>query len=266
MAPAIERLTAPLVGLSRRVGERILALFAYFGELAQLCHETVQHILRGEVTRREAFDQLSMIVVGSWPIVAVTVCFSGLVFGIYAVAQFKNFGASSLIGVVAAQSMSREVAPVLAATVVAARCGSAIAAEIATMKVTEQIDALRALATDPIEYLAVPRYIALVVGLPMLALIGMTAGTWGAGMIANMNGISWREYFSQVPEKVPPEFVVNGCIKATVFGALVAIASIRQGLRCGYGSEAIGRATTAAVVYSIVLIHLANLLISAVTQ
>lgn len=269
-APAEPRPTVPLPPTVRRlfraVGTRALGLLEYVGELVMLANRTVSHILRGEVTRREAFEQMAAIGSGGIPLVAVTVAFSGMVFGLYSVQQFQQFGASNMVGLVVAMSMTREVAPVLAATVVAARSGSAIAAEIATMKITEQLDALRALATDPIEYLAVPRYIALVLTLPGLALIGMITGIYGAGLIAYMQGITWREYFSLVPERLPIDFVVNGCIKAMIFGALIAISSLRQGFACGYGSEAVGKTTTRAVVYNIIWIHLANLLIAMMTE
>lgn len=248
------------------VGSSALGLLHYVGELVMLANRTVSHILRGEVTRKECFDQMAAIGAAGVPLVAVTVAFSGMVFGVYSVQQFEQFGASNMIGLVVAMSMTREVAPVLAATIVAARSGSAIAAEVATMKITEQLDALRALATDPIEYLAVPRYIALVLTLPGLALIGMVTGIYGAGLVAYLQGITWREYFALVPERLPPDFVINGCIKAMIFGALIAISSLRQGFACGYGSEAVGKTTTRAVVYNIIWIHLANLLIAMVTE
>lgn len=252
---------APLAWL----GERVTALLAYVGEIVMLAHETVKHILRGEVTRRETFAQMAQIGIGGLPIVFVTVGFAGLVFGVYTVDQFKAFGARNAIGLVVAISMTREVAPVLAATVMAARSGSAIAAEISTMKITEQLDALRALATDPIAYLAVPRYIALVFMLPLLALVGMVVGTLGAGLIANVQGIGWSEYFSLVPQQLSFDYVLNGCIKAMIFGALIAVSSLRQGFRCGFGSEAVGRATTEAVVLNILWIHAANLLLAVAT-
>ncbi len=133
------------------------------------------------------------------------------------------------------------------------------------MKITEQIDALRALATGIGQYLAVPRYIALV----------LTCRAWPdrhdhrhlrRGLVAYLQGITWREYFAMVPDRLPPDFVVKGCIKAMIFGALIAISSLRQGFACGYGSEAVGKTTTKAVVYNIIWIHLANLLIALVTE
>lgn len=263
---ALPALARGLQAAARLVGARVLGLLHYLGELMMLASHIVTHILRGEVTRRESFDQMSAVGVGGIPLVSVTVAFSGAVFGVYSVLQFKQFGASNMIGLVVAMTMTRELAPVLAATVIAARTGSAIAAEIATMKITEQLDALRALATDPVEYLAVPRYIALVLTLPGLALIGMVCGTYGAGVVAWLNGITWREYFSMVPDRLPIDFVINGCIKAMIFGALIAISSLRQGFVCGYGSESVGKTTTQAVVYNIIWIHLANLLIALLTE
>lgn len=259
-------LTAGLGAVARRVvglvGDRVLRLIAYVGEIATLGAQTVRHILRGEVTRREAFEEMAFVGVGGLSLVAVTVCFSGLVFGVYSVDQFRKFGASDVLGVVIAMTMCREVAPVLAATVVAARSGSAIAAEVATMKITEQLDALRSLATSPIEFLAVPRYIALVLMMPLLTIIADLTGVWGGGLIAYLQGMSWRQYFNPIIERLPFDHVLSGLVKAMVFGALIAISSLRQGFRCGYGSEAVGRTTTQAVVYNILWIHFANLLLA----
>ncbi len=253
------------IGVLRLLGGAVTGLLAYVGEVMLLAHRTVTWVLRGEVTRRETFEQMAAVGVGGLPLVTVTVCFSGLVFGVYAVDQFKRIGASNLLGLLTAESMCREVAPVLAATVVAARSGSAIAAELATMKITEQIDALRALATDPVQHLAVPRYLALVAMLPMLALIGMVSGVAGAGVVSLLSGLSWGEFYDMIPQRLSLDTVVNGCIKSTVFGALIACSSLREGFACGYGSEAVGRATTVAVVRNIIWIHFANLMIATCT-
>lgn len=242
------------------------AAVSYIGEVFLLANQTVQHILRGEVTRRESFEQMLYIGVGGLPVVTVTVCFAGMVFGLYSVEQFKKFGATEVLGTIVSMSMTREIAPVLAATVVAARSGSAIAAEVATMKITEQIDALRALATSPVEFLAVPRYIALVVMLPLMVIVADLAGVWGAGQVASLQGISWQTYLSAIKDRLPLDFVYAGCVKAMIFGALIAISSLRQGYKCGYGSEAVGRTTTQAVVLNIIWIHTANLLLAVLTE
>ena len=263
---------APVTGrdaalqVARLAGGRVVDLLAYVGETMSLGHRIIQHIFRGEVTRQGCFEQMALIGVGSLPLVLLTVSFSGMVFGVYAADQFKAFGATNMIGAITAMSMCREVAPVLAATVVAARSGSAIGAELATMKITEQIDALRALATDPVAYLAVPRYVALVLMLPMLALVGMVSGTLGSALVCYTRGISWPVFYTMIPSRLPLDHVVNGCIKAAVFGGLMAMASLRQGFRCGYGSEAVGRTTTQAVVYCIIWIHAANLVLAALTE
>lgn len=244
--------------------DRLLRGLSYLGDFVLLMNQTVQHLLRGEVTRRETFAQLAAMGVGSLPLVVVTVAFSGMVFGVYAVAQFRQMGATDLIGALVAMSMSREVAPVLAATVVAARCGSAIAAEVGTMKITEQLDALRSLATDPVEYLAVPRYIGLVLMLPLLTFVAMLAGIWGAGVMGSLQAVPWSQYIASVWDRLPLEFVLIGVIKGMVFGALIAVSSYRQGVRAGFGSESVGRATTQAVVNNILWIHAANLLLATV--
>ena len=265
-APPITRVRTAWGAWPRRavelLGEAVGRFLAYVGDVVALGHQIVMHILRGEVTRRELLEQMAFIGASGMPLVALTVGFSGLVFGVYSVSQFKQFGATDMVGQVIGVSMSREVAPVLAATVIAARSGSAIAAELATMKITEQIDALRALATDPLEYLAVPRYVALVLCMPMLALVGMFAGTLGAALLAVQQGVTVQVFLDSLTKHVPVDYVITGCTKSIVFGALIALASLRQGLRCGYGSEAVGRTATQAVVLSLLWIHAANLILT----
>lgn len=253
---------AGLAGLGRGV----LVLLGYLGEIAALAHQVVAHILRGELDRRELFSQMMRCGLRAAPLVMVTVGFSGLVFGVYAVAQFQLFGLADWIGGVVGQSMTRELAPTLAATVVAARSGSAIAAEVATMKVTEQLDALRAMATDPVEYLAVPRYVALVVMLPLVTMLGILTGTAGSAAMAVVRGVPIYTFLDSFQASTPFDYLINGLIKAGIFGGIIAIVSVRQGLRCGYGAEAVGRATTLAVVLCVLLIHTANLLVAIITS
>lgn len=248
------------------IGAAVTAVLSYFGQFAIFGNALVQYIMRGEVTRRETFQQMALVGVDGLPLVALTVGFSGLVFGVYTVAQFQRFGAADQLGMVVSMSMTREVAPVLVATVIAARSGSAIAAEAATMKITEQLDALRSLATDPIQFLGVPRYMALVLMLPLLTLVGDVCGTLAAGAMGTLHGISWRQYIGSIQANLPFDHVVHGMIKAAVFGALIAIASLLQGFRCGFGTQAVGRATTQAVVLDIIWIHFANLIIAASTN
>ncbi|MBI2300383.1 MAG: ABC transporter permease [Armatimonadetes bacterium] len=264
--PHRRELPPAVVRAAGTVGWAVTAAMSYLGDVFLLGRQTVWHILRGEVTRREAFAAMLMCGVKGVPLVAITVCFSGMVFAVYGVAQFKRLGTTEVLGAIVAMSMLREVAPVLAATVVAARSGSAIAAEVSTMQITEQVEALRSLATSPVEFLAVPRYVALVLMLPLLTLVGDVAGVYGAGAACVVQGVSWRTFFNSIQQGVGLDFLVMGCVKAIIFGALIAVSSLRQGFRCGYGSAAVGRATTQAVVLNICWIHLANLLLAVATN
>ncbi|HIE52001.1 MAG TPA: ABC transporter permease, partial [Armatimonadetes bacterium] len=155
-------------------------------------------------------------------------------------------------------SIVRELGPVLTAIVVAARSGSAIAAEIGTMKVTEQLDALRALATDPIEYLVVPRYLASLITLPLLTIMADVCGTMGGFVVAVGAGVSREIYLKSVLRLVKADHLLTGLVKAVVFGTLISIVGCQQGFRTGQGAAAVGRATTNSVVLCVVLVHIAD--------
>lgn len=255
-----------LQALLGEVGRLTLVAVGYVGEFVSLNFRIVMHVIRGEVTRRELFDQMWLCGVRGLPIVLLTVGAVGLVVGVYMVPMFVMFGASGFIGGVTTKAMLREAGPILGATVIAARSGSAIAAEIGTMRVTEQLDALRALATDPVEYLATPRYIALALMVPLLVLCGILAGLLGAALIAGLEGVTIRQFVESMGNLVKVDDLVTGLTKCVVFGELIAVASLHQGFRTGHGSEAVGRATTQSVVLCVLWIHLTNLALAFVSN
>jgi phospholipid/cholesterol/gamma-HCH transport system permease protein len=206
-----------------------------------------------------------MAIIGfdSLPITLLTIAFSGAVLSLHTAIQAHRFGLDTFVGYMVAVAMSREAGPVLVAVVVAARVGSAIAAEIGTMKVTEQIDALRALAINPIEYLVVPRFIAGVLMLPALTILGDIVGTLGGLLVAASAGVSAATFISSVQDNLPLFDVGMGLLKTLVFGAIIAIIGCRQGLATSGGASGVGKATISTVVISIVLIYIANYFLAA---
>ncbi len=167
------------------------------------------------------------------------------------------------MGWLVAETMCRELAPVLITFVVAARAGSAMTAELGTMKVTEQIDALRAMATDPVNYLVLPRYVACIVMVPLLVFVGDAVGVTGGYLMALFSpNINHAMYFASIPGNLETWTLLAGIVKSVFFGLIIALVACHQGLNCKMASEEVARATTRSVVYSIMLIYAANLLLT----
>jgi phospholipid/cholesterol/gamma-HCH transport system permease protein len=189
--------------------------------------------------------------------------FSGMVLAYHVAQQAGKLGIGTLVGWLVSETMARELGPVLTSIVVAARGGSAMAAELGTMKVTEQIDALRALATNPVEYLVVPRFLACLFMMPILVLIGDTLGVFGGYLLAlSAPSINAGAYFTNIPGHLELWTVAGGVIKSVFFGIIIAIVGCHQGLTCRMASEEVGRAVTRSVVYCIMLIYALNLLLT----
>jgi len=238
------------------LGRQVLAFFRYFGQLTLLHWETWWGLLRGQVSLRETVKQMAFIGIGSLPVAVVTLAFSGMVLAYHVGHTASQFGVASLIGFGVAESVVRELGPVLVAFVVAARAGSAMAAELGTMKVTEQIDALRAMAVSPVDYLVLPRYVAGLILLPMLAFIGDVVGVLGGYLMAVISPyINEAMYFASIPGRVTPWDVSAGLLKTVAFGMVIVVVGCHQGLTCRMDSEEVGRATTRSVVYAIMLVY-----------
>jgi phospholipid/cholesterol/gamma-HCH transport system permease protein len=240
-------------------GDSILeGALTYIGEVSLLFGQVLRNLWKPS----NALEAMLTIGVNSMPIALITITFSGMVLALYTAAQMEQQGLGQYVGGLVGLSMSRELAPVLAAVVLAARAGSAIAAEIGSMKVTEQVDALRSLATSPVQYLVVPRFIACVTMLPILALFGVVVGTLGGYFVARTQGISQALYFSSIRQYVSFSDVFVGCLKTTVFGAIIAIVACHQGLNTTGGASGVGRATTRSVVLCIVFLYTADFFIT----
>lgn len=232
--------------------------FEFIGEFSTLLGRTLQFILRGAVNVKDTLNQMAYIGVASLPIVMITIAFSGAVLSLYMSQLVVRWGIGSYTGGVVAISVVREMAPVLTAVVVTARSGSAIAAELGSMKVTEQIDALRALAISPVSYLVVPRLLAAVVVLPSLAALAMVVGTGGGYVVAVVNGVASGGFVSTMKAQVLPYDIMMGLLKTVFFAIVIVIVGAQQGLQTRGGATGVGKSTTNSVVISIVIIYILN--------
>jgi phospholipid/cholesterol/gamma-HCH transport system permease protein len=199
----------------------------------------------------------------SLPVIALTGTFIGMVLAVQTYFQFKQFGFETRLGALINLSMCRELGPVLAATMLAGRVGSAIAAEIGTMRVTEQIDALASMGTNPIHYLVVPRFLGCLLMIPSLTVMAIFMGVVGGWLYSvQVFGIDSYHYWSNSQQFVGNWDLFYGIFKSVFFGATIAIVSCYRGFHCAAGAEGVGRAATAAFVLSFVIIIVLDLLLS----
>lgn len=232
--------------------------FEFIGESSMIFARTLRFIFRGAVDIRDVVSQMALIGVSSLPIVLITVAFSGAVLALYMSQIVVRWGLGSFTGGVVGISIVREIGPVLTAVVVAARAGSAIAAELGSMKVTEQVDALRALAVSPVQYLVVPRLLAGVLMLPVLTILADIIGTVGGYWVAVVNGVAAGAFIGQLKLQVLPYDVLMGLLKTVFFAIVIVIVGSQQGLQTTGGATGVGRSTTNSVVISIVIIYILN--------
>lgn len=223
------------------------------------------HLTKGKIHRRNTFEQMAAVGPDSVFIALVTAVFVGAVFTIQVAREFIAFGAGNIVGGVLALALTRELTPVLTAVIVAGRVGSAFAAEIGTMRVTEQIDALLMLKTDPIDYLVIPRVIACVVMLPILTLLSLVTGMLGGLIIAtNVYNLADSVFLDSARSFLDIWDILSAMVKASCFGILIAIVGCNWGMTTSGGAKGVGQSTTAAVVTSLLLIFVFNFFLSAV--
>lgn len=236
---------------------------AKIGEITVFASRAVFHCFQSPFYPRLIFLQMLRIGYFSLPVVGLTAIFSGAVLALQSYSGFSRFNAESTIATVVVLSITRELGPVLAGLMVAGRVGASIAAEIATMRVTEQIDALRTLSTNPFKYLIVPRLIASVIVLPILVLIADIIGVMGGYLVSvHSLGFSAGPYLANTFKFLEVIDVVSGLVKASCFGFLIAVMGCYFGYYSNRGAEGVGNATTNAVVSSSIFILLSNYLIT----
>jgi phospholipid/cholesterol/gamma-HCH transport system permease protein len=243
------------------IGRGVLRTAEAAGEVTLLFGQTI--LLLKKMKSWHVLQQMAHLGVNSLPIVLLTMLFTGMVMTVQIAHEFIKYGVQSSVGGVMAVGMGRELAPVLTGVVVAGRVGAAITAEIGSMKVTEQIDALRVMATNPIAYLVAPRLVACVFMLPILVVFGDVIGTLGGYLMATLYaGIGSFSYIQSIKVFAVVNDIIGGLVKSMVFGAIIATIGCYKGLTTEQGAEGVGRATTSSVVTSIVLIFISNYFLS----
>jgi phospholipid/cholesterol/gamma-HCH transport system permease protein len=221
------------------------------------------HILRFRFHYNNTLEQMRMVGPGSILITQLISATVGMVFTIQVAREFISIGAGSAVGSVLLLALSREFAPVLTAVVVAGRVGAAFTAEIGTMKVSEQIDALYVLRTDPVDYLVIPRTIACCTMVPILTLMAIVTGMTGGWLVATaIYGLSSKEFIESVQKSLSDWDLICATIKGVVFGGLIAIIGCNWGLTTKGGAKGVGESTTAAVVTSLLAIFVSNFFLS----
>lgn len=225
--------------------------------------QVLVHLLRGKINRRNTLEQMAAVGPDSLFIALVTAIFVGAVFTIQVAREFINFGAGNVIGGVLSIALTRELAPVLTAVVLAGRVGSAFAAEIGTMRVSEQIDAMLMLRTDPIDYLVIPRVLACCLMLPILTLLSLITGMFGGFIIAtNIYNLSDTVFIDSARNFLGIWDIFSAMIKACCFGILIAVIGCSWGLTTTGGAKGVGQSTTTAVVTALLIIFVSNFFLS----
>ena len=237
------------------LGAGVLALVEYIGELGIFAVSGVSHVFRPPWYPRQLGRAFLEIGYFSLPVVALTALFTGMVLALQSYTGFSRFGAESAIASVVVLSVTRELGPVLAGLMVSGRAGAAIAAELGTMRVTDQIDALSTLSTEPMKYLVAPRLLAATIALPLLVVLADILGVMGGYLVGVYKlGFSSGGYLNSTFTNLQTQDVVSGLIKAAVFGFIIALMGCFNGYRSRGGAQGVGAATTAAVVSASILI------------
>jgi phospholipid/cholesterol/gamma-HCH transport system permease protein len=245
------------------IGRWTLQLLAHTGSLCIFAFNGLWGAVSRPIYNKIIIKQCIDIGYYSLPVVGLTAIFTGAVLALQSYTGFVRFSAESSIATVVVLSITRELGPVLAGLMVAGRVGASIAAEIGTMRVTEQIDALRTLATNPIRYLVTPRLIAAIIVLPCLVLVADIIGIMGGYLISiHKLGFSSVSYLQNTFTFLEPIDVISGLVKASFFGFLIALMGCFHGYNSERGAQGVGKATTRAVVSASILILLSNYFIT----
>ncbi len=242
------------------LGEVVLNWVATLGDVAMFSFKTLAWMFRRlprKATLLPAFYQIGVL---SLPVVALTGAFIGMVLAVQSYSQFRMLHLETRLGAIINMSLVRELGPVLAATMLAGRVGSSMAAELGTMRVTEQIDALTSMGANPIHYLVVPRFLACLALIPMLTIMADFTGLLGGFFYSvSLLGIDWHHYWVNSYRFVGAYDLFSGLVKSMFFGAAIAVISCHRGFHCDAGAEGVGRAATNAFVYSFIMILMLDL-------
>ncbi len=250
-----------------RVGAGTLALTEAVGHDALLFARSI--VASGGALRkaREILRQMFICGVMSFPVVVLVAIFAGAVLALQAGLTLRTYGIAEKIGAIVAASMTREMGPIMCALILAGRVGSAMAAEIGTMRVSEEIDALHAMSIDPVRFLVMPRLVAMVIMAPVLTVFADLIGILGGAIVGyHQVGVSYAAYFNEAENILVLVDLNTSIIKAMVFGTLIAVVGCARGLRAASSAEGVGKATKDSVVASFILIIIFNYLITSIVR
>jgi phospholipid/cholesterol/gamma-HCH transport system permease protein len=247
------------------IGETAERQVDYLGDLALLFGRSTRALVLSPLKRRRTFDrtihQAMAAGVGAIPIMSLITFFVGVIIALQGAYELQRLGAMQLMASVVAISITRELGPLLAAIVVIGRSGSAFAAEIGTMRVTEELDALETMALDPVAFLVAPKFLAVAVMMPCLATWADLMGVLGGSLFGVIGGgFTCGSYMHATFEALLFRDLTSGCIKSAVFGLAITAVGCYEGFSTGAGAEEVGRSTTRAVVISLLLLVLIDLL------
>lgn len=241
------------------IGTVVRSFFSYFGALSRLFGAFLRVLVRAPLVWRDVLVQCDHIGVKSMPIATLILLFVGLVFALQFGVTLQTMGAVPYVGRVTSLSIVRELGPVFTALVVGGRVGAGIAAELGSMRVTEQLDAIRALGADPVQKLVVPRVLATTLMLPLVSLFAAVVGIFGGMLISYLQfDLAPEHFFKSAVNVVHATDFASGFFKPFFFGAGVALIGCHEGLTCGHGTQGVGTATTRSVVNISIMVVLVD--------
>ncbi len=250
-----------------RIGKKILYFLQIVGEMLTLLGQTLVSFREAPRNMQSIFSQMAVIGYETLPIASVMGFFVGMVLALQTGSELAKYGTQDIIGAIVGLSMVRELGPVMTSFLVAGRVGSAIAAELGVMTVYEEIDALKTLDIDPVRYLAMPRFIACIICLPVLTLYADCVGMAGGALISHLHPkifLSYATYYDSLKTALKFKEVGAGLVKSFVFGGIISLVGCYVGFATSGGPRGIGRSTTRSVVLSFILILIADYLLTRV--
>lgn len=243
--------------------KRLKSLIIYLGRLLILGGDIVYWVFSGKKRVKNIINQMMILGVESLPIVSLIAIFTGIILAFQTAYQLQKISSEIYIASIVALSLVRELGPVLTSLIIAGRSGASIAAEVSSMKVTEQLDALRSLATEPVDYLAVPKFLALIITLPLLVLYADFIGIIGGYIVGTTKlNISLGLYFRMSLEALAFKDIFSGLIKSFVFGGIIGVTSCFEGFSSSAGATGVGKAVIKSVVRSFILIITADCILT----
>jgi phospholipid/cholesterol/gamma-HCH transport system permease protein len=257
------------MALTDSIGSATITGLAYVGELARLTGGAARAVFvdpfrGGKLRLGRAVHQAMAVGVEAIPIVSLIAFFVGMIFALQSAYQLRKLGALQFVADAVAIAITRELGPLMTAIMVIGRSGSSFAAEIGTMKVNEEIDALETMALKPVHFLVAPKFLAMVLMLPCLTTWADFMGITGGGLFGVSNaGFTWASYFNRTLDALVLRDITTGLIKSVMFGVVITAVGCQEGFSTGLGSEQVGRSTTSAVVKSIFLVILVDLVFTA---